>query len=186
MDLTVVDTLEPWMEWFESWTGQRPKNEDHAYDLVPEMTEIAERLYVQGGHNHLYMFNPMTFWKRSALYNDLEPILNSVEVLKELKDKGCHIVFVSKCVNSHADSKEKFLKRNFPFMDAFISTGAKEYIDYDVMIDDNIDFLQKGWNRNPESSHILFTQIRDDSKRAPGIDFNKAASWKEVGAKFGF
>jgi hypothetical protein len=62
---------------------------------------------------------------------------------------------VSHCVPEHEDSKIRFLKRNFKDY-AFISTRDKGYVDYDLIVDDNIEVLGEAMKIRPEATHIAF------------------------------
>lgn len=129
VDLTVVEMMDPWTEWYERKTGEKLMSYEgktwHIEDLM------------------VHHRNPMEFWINPELYDDKSPIPGSVETLKELHDQGHKIVFVSHCMPEHEDSKRYFIKRHFPFHDAFVSTGDKGYVKCDVFIDDADKYLDK-------------------------------------------
>ena len=101
----------------------------------------------------------MDFWRYDDLYDvkprDLEleystkritrrpiqPIKNSVQCLQSLSSQGWEIVFVSHVKGGHHKSKVGWLKRHFPFMDGFIATQEKHYVNCDVFIDDRHNHL---------------------------------------------
>jgi len=101
----------------------------------------------------------MDFWRYDDLYDvkpcDLEldysakritrraiqPIKNSVQCLQSLSSQGWEIVFISHVKGGHHKSKVGWLKRHFPFMDGFIATQEKGYVNCDVFIDDRHNHL---------------------------------------------
>lgn len=122
VDLTVVDSVAPWKEWYRKLTGHDISDEIKITDYNLEKLMKLHK-------------NPLEFWSKTDLYDNLEPIKNSVEVIKKLKEEGYIIIFVSACVPAHEQSKRKFLQRNFEF-DGFISTNDKQFVDMDYFIDD--------------------------------------------------
>lgn len=183
VDLTVVDTLTPWLKWFKDRTGKDVLNEDNNYSLIPEMTRLM---------NGDVSFHPLDFWKQKDLYDFLKPLPDCVEVLKELHKRNWKIIFVSSCISEHIDSKIRFLDRyfrcgvNYEYT-PFISTHDKHYVRYDLLIDDKAEHYISGEDYNKKSQHILFTGVRDDSKSNPYYKFNKCESWdKLLSTKFNF
>jgi 5'(3')-deoxyribonucleotidase len=173
VDLTVVDTLNPWLNWFENLTGKRVLNLDNQYNLVPEMEKLMQEVGCK--------FNPMAWWSRSDLYDDLKPIEDSVECLKYLARKY-KIVFVSSCISGHVDSKAKFLDKHFGFNSGFVSTHKKHFVDYSILIDDNLQNVISSKIHRPESTNILFTNCRlDGGKKAAELaGCIMASNWRDV------
>lgn len=169
VDLTVVDTLTPWLKWFESIVGLPVNNEDHEYDLVPEMRQLIHKAGVP-------YFDPMKYWHNPNLYDNLEPLNGSVMVLEALS-KTSDIVFVSSCVPEHMESKLNFLKRNFYFMKGFLSTHDKHFVDYDLLIDDKIEHILKGYEYRPYADHLLFTGVRADGQPEDHRSLDILSSW---------
>lgn len=174
VDLTVVDTLAPWLYWFKTKTGREVKNEDSSYDLVPEMTRLIEESGVEP-------FNPMEYWKRHNLYDYLMPLTGCVEVIQELK-KEFDVIFVSSCITEHTDSKIRFLKKHFGDDTKFVSTFHKEFIDYDYLIDDRLHHMVVGNLMRPEATHILYTGIRTDGYAHERRQVNclEIANWNRI------
>lgn len=136
VDLTVVDTLHPWIGWYYKLTGHNVEEEMKSYEYG-----IEELM-----HNHN---DPMAFWKKSDLYDDLQPIVGSKEALFHLS-KHFDIVFVSASFPEHTMSKEFFLKRHFPFMKGFVSTRQKGFVKCDYFIDDYTKYLNQVKEGNPD------------------------------------
>jgi len=172
VDLTVVDTFNPWMEWFESYTGGRKVlNEDGAYDLVPEMNRILAEIGVD--------LNPFDFWRKTDLYDNLEPVPGVVDVIRAMKDGGYTVVFVSSCVPEHTKSKKWFLDHHFGYA-PFIATHEKELVAYDCLIDDKLYHIKQGLKARPNAMHILFTGVRADGLPDERENVNTMDCWSKI------
>lgn len=182
VDLTVVDSLKPWLDWFEDRTGRRVQNADGNYDLVPEMHQIMKEARISGKN----WFDPMEFWHYDNLYDGLEPLEGAVDALAAAKDSGWTILFISSCIPDHERSKKQFLKRHFPFASAFISTHDKQFIDYDILIDDKLEHARQGMIWRPDSRHIVYTMVRKDGKPGEAEKFETLDSWGNLQTKLGF
>ena len=147
VDLTVVDSGTPWVDWLNQAAGTfiHPNPESGAidYDL-----SVYWKDYLQE-----YDIDPYEYWRSESLYDDLEPLEGAVGCLEGFAIAGWNVVFVSALKGNHHKSKYHFLKRNFPFMAGFIGTREKQFVKGDVIIDDRNKFL----NVMPEGIHrILF------------------------------
>ena len=157
IDLTIVDTLTPWIEWYKKLTGNDLKN-----DVVGMVYNIED---LMKSHR-----DPLEFWRRPDLYDDLEPIPDAVEVLNELKRQGHTIIFISSCFPEHENSKRYFLQRNFDF-DGFISTSDKHFVKCDHFIDDYNKYLDKIKDFYPDTKTFRINTILNEnnpSKHATG------------------
>lgn len=174
VDLTVVDTLTPWLYWFSQKTGLMVHNKDRAYDLVPEMLELIKESGVEP-------FDPMEYWKHPNLYDMLQPAPGSVEVVNRLKEQY-EVVFVSSCIPEHTDSKIRFLKKYFGKDIKFISTFHKEFVEYHFLIDDRLHHIRVGKMYRPHAGHILFTGYRQDGTDAEREEVlaSEFSSWKQI------
>ena len=155
VDLTVVDSLTPWVCWFKAKTGIDfdPKSSAQ-YDLVPQMRKLCEDKGLIG-------FDPFEFWRSEDLYDSLEPIDGAMKAIEEMKNEfffDLDLVYVSHCVPSHEDSKRRFLARYSP-KHSFVSTGDKGLVNYDILIDDNTDVLKKAMIRRPQSIHVSYKKF---------------------------
>lgn len=134
VDLTVVDPSKMWIEYMNKISGYNITLEDrecYPYDL--------SKLYPQWVDRDALF----SFWNKQDLYDDMNPIENSVEVLKEMNKAGFNIVFASVIKHGHDKSKYYFLKRNFPFMAGCVYTREKGFIKADVFIDDRNFYLDQ-------------------------------------------
>lgn len=176
VDLTVVDTLTPWLKEFETVTGGRKVlNLDRNYSLEPEMHQIMSEVGLTTD-----VYRPMEFWDRSDLYDNVLPLPMAENTLFKLYAKGHSIVFVSSCISGHIDSKKKWLDYEFPYHSGFIDTVDKHWVNYDVLIDDRIKHMALGHRHRPNAKHILFTGVREDGTPEQNKDYIKAATWLEV------
>jgi 5'(3')-deoxyribonucleotidase len=181
IDLTVVDTYTPWMRWFEEYSGRPVQNESSAYDLVPEMKELLKGTINEG-------LDPFAFWRKPDLYDGLQPLPGAFTGLSVLKSRGWKVVFVSSCVPEHTGSKIRFLDKWFPWRSGFIATHEKEFVNYDVLIDDKLEHMRIGHQQRPHARHILFTGVRKDGtpEIRQELGFEEMSDWAELNTKLGF
>ena len=157
VDLTVVDSVTPWLEWYKKLTG-------HDLGKITNDNSNVEELM----HNHN---DPLSFWKKGDLYDDLEPIENTVEVLRKLSEH-MDIIFVSACFPEHENSKKMFLNRNFPFMKGFISTSDKQYVKCDYFIDDYYKYVKLIYDTGVKCYQIK-TDINSEHSDIPYMDITE-------------
>lgn len=179
VDLTVVDTLTPWLEWFEKKTGKKVLNEDGNYNLVPEMTEL---IYESG----VRWFDPMEWWKNPHLYSNFSALPWSSYRLRQMSWAGWDVVFVSSCVPEHSRSKKEFIEDCFDFRRGFIDTHDKHFVNYDVLIDDKVEHIKLGQQHRPNARHLLFTGVREDGKPEDREGLETLDCWNKLHAKLGF
>jgi 5'(3')-deoxyribonucleotidase len=129
-DQTVVDSAYPWYEWLELKTkaGYEYRDVCSTYNFSDVYAEIWRDKEISG--------HPYDFWRGKNIYDNLYPLPGSVEALAALKERGWDIVFVSTIKGDHHKSKYNFLKKHFPFMDGFIATKEKGYVNARLVIDD--------------------------------------------------
>ena len=146
VDLTVVDTLTPWITW---WEKQCRKKFD--WNKVSKDFSINDQL-VTG----MKLEDYMKYWDREDLYDDLEPIEGSVKALKLLKDMGYDIFFVSNCIDGHVKSKLRFLDKYFPFHDGLVSTANKHMIKAEIYFDDHVEYIDNIVEHRPNAKVYQF------------------------------
>lgn len=122
VDLTVVDTVTPWKQWYTKLTGH------DLGELSSENNDLETRMK---DHN-----DPMKFWRKPDLYDDLNPYKSAQKYINKIQELGLDVVFISACQPEHEDSKRMFLRRHFNFDHGFISTGDKHYVRCDYFVDD--------------------------------------------------
>lgn len=135
VDLTVVASDHMWFDWCNSKVRKQLNYE-----------EVIAAGSVPYDFGKLFGFTSpeiaLDFWCDEGIYDELEPIAHAVNALKELSRRH-QIVFVSKLMGNHFESKKSFLERNFPFMSGFIGTDQKQFARVDLLIDDRVDHLNK-------------------------------------------
>lgn len=144
VDLTLVDSLSPWVDWFNRENIEASKHCNghgpapfqpitkecymaHAGDLAILMRERAHpawlnrQVYVAGKWMQSPTGrDPMDFWREPDLYSRMFPLPGAFEFLRNLKDillekfEEVEIVAVSKCEPEHERSKRHFIQHHFP------------------------------------------------------------------------
>ena len=104
VDLTIVDTLTEWTEWWEAKTGK-----EFPWHKIGSDFSINDAL-----KEHMDADAILEFWKQEDLYDNLEPIYGVFQTLS-LLSTGYDIYFLSYCQPEHFESKKRFLDRYFPF-----------------------------------------------------------------------
>ncbi|AYP28272.1 hypothetical protein HWB92_gp014 [Serratia phage vB_SmaA_3M] len=159
IDLTIVDTLTPWLAQFNSLGSSfeayaRSRELEYTFrpitdtcykefkgDLCPLMMERAPTGYG---------FQPMMYWRDPRLYDKLSPLNGAVEFLTGLyrglmgtgRFSDVRFIAVSKCEPEHERSKRQFVEREFRDMFyGFISTDDKHLVNLDMLIDDNPKYV---------------------------------------------
>ena len=164
MDLTIVDSLTPWLYWIHQTQGVHFPvdhfagiNPGQVPDFITEYDKMPA--YFRRHNPNLSTYNEelfLQYWKQPNLYQNLRPVTDSVHIIEGLARKA-DIVFVTSCFPGHIDSKKMFLKAHFGHMPFdFIDTRAKHLVDYDVLIDDNPGVIMEGLARRPRSVHICY------------------------------
>lgn len=172
VDLTVVDSLTPWYKWLSVFTDEPVLNESKAYNLVPEMRAILDRASCED-------VDPLDYWRRDDLYDNLFPVDGAYEALKRVKARDNTLLFVSSCFPEHEASKVRFLKKFFPFYDAFISTHDKHWIAYDTIVDDKVEHMRLGVQHRPAARHWVFTGIRADGHVMDRAPYHELNNWDQ-------
>lgn len=128
VDSTVVSLMEDWLNWLNGMSGKA-----YSYDQV-------KRSYCMFDH-FPEVEQPLKFWEMAGIYDNAEPFEDASLVIEALYRQGHEIVFISKVMGHHPESKTQFLERYFPFNSGIVYTSQKYLVDVDVMIDDRYEFL---------------------------------------------
>ena len=119
--------------------------------------------------------DPFVFWKDPYLYEGLEPVPNSVDILHKLCEEGNKIRFVSFGKGFHQKSKYYFIEKWFPFKEAVVLTKEKWTVGMDIMIDDSTHILDS----MPEN--VLTIKFREDTIQPEAKRKHMLAmDWKDV------
>lgn len=144
VDLTLVDSLSPWVQWFNEDNLSVSKHYDghgpapfqpitkecymaHAGDLAILMRERAHPAWLYrevqlGLHKQRVPSgnDPMDWWRRPDLYAKMNPLPGAYEFLVNLKKilledfDNVEFIAVSKCEPEHERSKRQFVYDKFP------------------------------------------------------------------------
>lgn len=166
VDLTLVDSLKPWVDWFNNaiaFRNLKQKQKEKNYGMTLPLfrawpTPITEECYLayQGDLAVLmrergadvYGFNPMEWWRNPDLYDDMKPVSKALEFMVALRERlerhfhNVEYVAVSKCEPEHERSKWGFIRREFTDQfSGFVSTDDKHLLAVDCLIDDNPKYV---------------------------------------------
>ena len=148
VDITLVETGKTWWEWLSSeYSSREFYYIDDAYRNMGKLDYNLSR-YFKDCSEDKPKTNPYDFWSKADLYDELNPLPNSVKVIGKLVEAGHEIVFISHSKKGHISSKVRWLKKWFPEADiggkgGFIATKEKHFVDVDIMIDDRAENLLK-------------------------------------------
>lgn len=120
--------------------------------------------------------NGFEFWRDAFLYDNLRPREDAVKYIPKIIEMGHKVVFVSQIFPEHSLSKTNFLNKWFPTHSGIIFTEQKEYVNYDLFIDDSIHQL----NKQKDPSKVI--QFRDDyiHKEKPLHNYKLVYAWDEI------
>jgi 5'(3')-deoxyribonucleotidase len=168
VDLTVVDPLPKWISWFEAKTGTKfPQDKLRGHKLEKVMKQ-----YMKTDEN------PLDFWNISDLYDDLEPIAESVKYYQEAVGLGYEVLFVTASMHGHMDSKTNFLNKHFPMNSGIIHTKFKQYVKMDILVDDNEHFINEVQIKQPDTKCFMVkTILNEDSFLYPPL------TWEQISAR---
>lgn len=184
VDLTIVDSGLPWLEWMENVYQCKADKEAMQYDLH-ETGLYNYNLSKYFPERCKEALEPYEFWEDPHLYDKLQPLPGAVEAIKALHDAGHPIRFVSYCKKGHFSSKVRFLKRHFPFLDldggsdgsGFWATKNKAGVKGGVIIDDRNEFLNQF---EPEVVKIRFKTPFSQNKE-PNCKYDLVSnSWEDI------
>lgn len=137
-DLTMLDTLTPWLAHFGLTLKDVPPPEHEVCrDLVPWIEQNAKK------NNWEF---PLDWWKNPKNYENVGSIPNCMEFLKDLASivesltsKTVQFIVVSSCFPEHESAKWKRIDELYPdIFSAKISTSSKHFVDFDLIIDDSV------------------------------------------------
>ena len=154
VDLTLVDTLSPWLRWFKARTGV--DIQPNSYNVENEMRE------------HMIHEEPLDYWRSKDLYKDLMPYPLSTYTVRKLVEENFDVVFVTwSPYAEQVKSKELWLTEHFGNDIPVIHTHHKELIDSDIMIDDNTQMLTKFLDRKSDRVGLKYDTALNQGWSAP-------------------
>lgn len=145
MDDTITNFLEEVINEYNKTYGTN--------HLIDEVTEwVIPSSFEYGLFSVLELTNILTM---------ITPKLDSIEYINKWIDEGYDVFIVSDCCNRYQSYRDKlkWLKTYIPKFDLshFIPCKEKYVISGDVLIDDNLDNLEKWSLHNPYGMDLLMT-----------------------------
>lgn len=145
MDDTITNFLEEVINEYNKTYGT-----SHSIDEVTEW--VIPSSFEHGLFSVLELTNILTM---------ITPKLDSIEYINKWIDEGYDVFIVSDCCNRYQSYRDKlkWLKTYIPKFDLshFIPCKEKYVISGDVLIDDNLDNLEKWSLHNPYGMDLLMT-----------------------------
>ena len=145
MDDTMTNFLEEVIKEYNKTYGTN--------HLIDEVTEwVIPSSFEYGLFSVLELTNILTM---------ITPKADSIEYVNKWIDEGYDVFIVSDCCNRHQSYRDKlkWIKKYLPKFDLshFIPCKEKYVISGDVLIDDNLDNLEKWSLHNPYGMDLLMT-----------------------------
>lgn len=160
-DLTLVDSLWPWILWFNL---HLERMNAFAYSDGSKRAELITKECYQAfpgeqladlmnqRQDHLLKgdrLEPMVYWRQADLYDNMTPLKYSREFFTGMKHhmsiRGFDVeyVCVTKCEPEHEHSKRRFISSHFSdLFSGFVSTDDKHLVKMDCLIDDNPKYVK--------------------------------------------
>lgn len=151
VDLCIVRTDVVWLEYLKTKHNELYTPPDDLPLVLKGEVEYDLSKYFPGIGDRAY-----NFWSQGDLYDDLDPVKNSVEALNNLSEAGYNILFASYCKKGHFGSKCDWLYKHYSFLDGFFATKEKHFIKGCVFIDDRNDMLNRRYETDPDCLLIRF------------------------------
>lgn len=173
VDLTVVDTLNPWFDWFKQQTGlEFNMGHRYQYDCAPIMRQMCVDNKID--------IDPYAFWYQKDLYDNIHPLEDAAHFINTIGSNVFDIIWVSRCEPEHERSKRLFLKQWFDSNIPFISTARKDLVTYDILIDDHLNNLK--YQHRREAHHIFYNGVSQEEFNGILYAHNLSicSSWNEI------
>ena len=168
VDLTVVDTLDSWVKWFE-------ERSPDSFDWSKLRDMDAKTIMGQS------ITDPMKFWFQTDLYDKLTPEPDCRTVLESLS-RDYNIIFVTSSKPEHIRSKEAFINKWFKFHDGIVHTENKELIQADYFIDD-YDHVANSVMAINDHARVLFKRTRlNQYQTVKGS--HSVCNWRDIDVYF--
>lgn len=178
IDNTVVNVGTGWFNDLESKYSISRKAYQFSLNYGKMPYDLTELFHIPSDEDGF------AYFKNSRLYSGLKPIEGSVEVLRELKDKGFDICFVSRTVGDHSKSKCDWVHKWFPFVDGILLAGGsnhtkeKSFVKADYVIEDSLHQL----NAFPDEVKKLhyYTPYYQVGVEPPKHNFILVHDWSDI------
>jgi 5'(3')-deoxyribonucleotidase len=117
------------------------------------------------------------------IYEDVQPVQDSLQAVQLLRTLGCRVVFATSVVVGHAGAKLRWLVKH-GFLETerhcydYVETSDKALIRGDLLIDDRPKNCQKFLRANGPTSALLFMPRYINFKYR--LDFPAAQNWTQA------
>lgn len=145
LDITLFNTDTHWLKWL----------------MIKSNKDFNRKQYVSDSNNNKVEYNltkyfedisseeGFKYWSDPSTYKNCDIHEGAIDVIRNLYEANCEIIFISYCMNCPDQIKYKLkrLKEEFDFMLPedfnFIPAKKKHLIKCDLLIDDRNSFLQE-------------------------------------------
>lgn len=138
----LTQICDDWLQWLKLVFKFKPEYEYLKYSDPIEVLPYNLTKLVEGNKEDWWDYQPYDFWDNLHLYYIREPRQDAIEFVTRLHEEGNTILFVSKIMGNHHQSKSEWVKKWFPYAD-FIATSAKHHVKCDFIIDDSVPVLNR-------------------------------------------
>lgn len=162
-DLTLVDSLWPWIEWFnfhlDKMNAFARCDGSTLAELITKECYLSfpgEQLADLMNQRQVHLvkedqLDPMSYWRQRDLYDAMKPLAGAREFFLNIQEhmmRHCgfgdvEFVCVTKCEPEHEHSKRRFIATHFSdLFSGFLSTDDKHLVAMDCLIDDNPKYVK--------------------------------------------
>lgn len=183
VDDVCADLLGEWLRRYNAGTGDNLLPDDlDQWEISKTVAERAAVKRVNEIRNRIGAgpYNIFEILQESDLYDHILPIPGARGAVKEMRDRGHRVVFITSCVVGSMDQKVRWLQR-YGFLDAghrspadLVIAADKSLINADVLIDDHVKNVESFPRKailidRPHNHTIPCRRLRLDSlSQVPG------------------
>ncbi len=195
VDLTTVDTLTPWL----LWAGAKESEVQGILDEIAEDTRSkkSQYMYFYRDCDYITKINPeledpLEYWRTLDYetltpYAEFQPAMAKIPQHFENKGVELQVIVVSSCFPEHLESKKRAIEKWLDgFNPKFIATNDKEFVDFDLLIDDNALIYSKCFQAGKNC--LLFPSELSIVRKVEGTVTSKESTkngiWKMLGDHF--
>lgn len=145
LDITLFNTDIHWLKWLMLKPNKDFNRKQYISDSDNNKVEYNLTKYFEGISSE----GGFEYWSDSNTYKDCAIHEGAKEVIRNLYEANCEIIFISYCMNCPDQIKYKLkrLKEEFDFMLPedfnFIPAKKKHLVKCDLLVDDRNSFLQE-------------------------------------------
>ncbi len=163
-------------DWF-NWLKRNFQFKKEFAHLITENYKTVKLPYNLSTLFHTGDFHTgFEYWNDEFLYDSYTPLKDTQKCLDLLHIKGYDIVVVSKVIGNHYQSKERFIKKYFPYA-KFVVTEDKYLVNGTFFIDDSIAMINK---MSEETKVILYRRDYQQTEEVTRKDCMIAYDFNDV------